>query len=187
MIQGQRGCGKTTLAQELIKNNNRLFIFDTLGEYEGSGVLFYEYSGVLDFWAKHHNDNFRIIFCPLNPNLVFPDICDLVYECGNMTFLVEEIDSFLTSAMPEYFLNIVQRGRHKNIELIGITQRPYTIPPLLRSQCKVLYSFCQREQRDIDWLKSFIGNDGEKIKNLKNFQYIIWENGHIEQKTTKKI
>jgi len=153
-------------------------------------VIFYDKVELLEFWKRHYKDRFKIIYQPLNPTEDFDDICDLVFECGNLCFLVEEIDSFLssnTSGLSNSFLNIIQRGRHKEIELIGISQRPYAIPPIVRSQCKELYSFCQKEPRDLEYLRGFIGNEAEQVKDLKNYEFIIWKNGKIDKSKTKKV
>jgi hypothetical protein len=104
-----------------------------------------------------------------------------------LCFCVEEIDSFISknpAGLDYSFLNIVQRGRHKNIELIAITQRPFAIPPILRSQTKVFYSFCQIEARDIDWYKNIYGDQAEELRNLKTFEYLSYDNGKVTREKT---
>lgn len=140
-------------------------------------------------WGKVHNGNYKLVYQPANPLDEFGDICELVYDCGDITFLVEEIDTFLSlnpAGLDRRFLNIVQRGRHRDIELIGITQRPYTMPAILRSQCKELYTFRQFEQRDIDWLRGILGHQADEVKNLKQFEYLHYSDGEITRGNTVK-
>lgn len=189
LIMGIRGTGKSTKVKEILSERKRVFIYDTLGEYT-SGVIIQDLATLSDVWLKVYDKNFKIIYQPINPVEDFSLICDLVFECGDMTFCIEEIDTFVPNnpqGLDFNFCNIVQRGRHKNIELIGITQRPYTIPPLLRSQCKRLISFRQFEQRDIDWIAAMIGGKAEEISDLKPFEYLEFDNGNINKGKTRKI
>lgn len=106
-----------------------------------------------------------------------------------MTFLCEEIDTFLShnaEALPEYFLHLVQRGRHRDIEMIGITQRPYAIPPILRSQAKEVYVFRQYEQRDVEFFRPILRERTDEITTLKDFEFLHWNGGKIEKGFTRK-
>lgn len=179
LIMGQRGSGKSYLAKHLIKDCRRLLIYDTLGEYN-IGIIIENLKEFKDFFLKVYNKNFRITYQPINPVNDFDIICDIVFETGDMTFLVEELDTFCSSQeISDNFANIIQRGRHKDINLIGITQRPYGIPRLITSQAKTIYSFIHREPRDLEYLKAFIGEEAEKIKDLKQYEFLKWDNGKI--------
>lgn len=189
LVIGQRGTGKSTIARQLIKDVKRLLIYDTLGRDYFDGVCIDNITTLNETWRKVYDKNFRIIYQPLNPREDFAYVCDLVFKCGDMTFLVEEIDTFVPldpRSIDSEFLMLVQRGRHQEIELIGITQRPYAIPAILRSQCKDLYTFYQFEQRDIEWLRGIIGNTAEEVPSLKQFEYFHWENGNINKGKTVK-
>lgn len=174
---GQRGSGKSYLAKSMLKNHNRYLIYDTLGEYE-QGVFFDNLDKLKEFWLKVYQDNFRLIYQPTIPRADFDEVCDLVYTCGDMMFLVEEIDCFCSAqdiSLP--FANITQRGRHRNITLIGVSQRPFGINRLVTSQAKEIYSFVHREPRDIEYLKFFIGSEAEKVRDLPRYHYLLWKGG----------
>jgi hypothetical protein len=179
LVLGQRGTGKSYLADYLISQYQRYIIFDTLGEYS-NGVVCDSLEQFKELFAKVYSGNFKIIYQPLNPAVDFDYLCDVVYSCGDLVFLVEEIDTFCTpQEISNNFANIIQRGRHKNITLIGVSQRPYGIHRLITSQAKTIYSFIHREPRDIDYLKAFIGDEAEKIKELKQYEFLKWDNGAI--------
>lgn len=187
LITGQRGSGKSTYGKHKLKEYSRIIIFDTLGEYSKFGVVCETLKELAEFWDSKKDGNFKIVYQPLNPFDDFPILCDLVFSCGDMCFYVEEIDTFLasnTQGLDVEFLNLVQRGRHKNVELIGITQRPYSIPPILRSQAKIFVCFKQTESRDIDYLKNIFGQEAEKIRNLETFEYLKYEEGIINHSKT---
>jgi len=186
LVFGKRGSGKSVLARSLIHNQNRYVIYDTLGEYT-AGVTICDLDTLKRFWLKVYQRNFRIVYQPLDPDAEFDAVCELVWECQDMTFLVEEIDQYcqLHRMSPE-MKNIVQRGRHRHIELIGVTQRPANIDRLLTSQTKEMYILSMTEPRDIAYFKDAInGNIEEKIEALEQYQYVHWQENEEELKIGK--
>lgn len=186
LIFGKRGSGKSYLADKLIEKESRLVVFDTLSEYTG-GVVFENREKFFDFWRSHYRRPYRLVYRPLNPDQEIEEIAGLVYAIGDITFVVEEIDCYCTSfQISESFAHVIQRGRHKNITLIGITQRPYGIHRLLTSQAKEIYIFNTNEPRDRDYLKTLLGQDVEnKLDQLKQYEYIFWQDGQDELKIGK--
>lgn len=180
VIIGKRGSGKSYLARKLIEREPRLLIFDTMSEYL-DGVVFdaEELQQFKAFWKHVYRRPFRLIYRPLVPEKEIDEIAELVYLLGNMTFVVEEVDCYCTAyQISDAFAHIIQRGRHKNITLIGITQRPYGIHRLLTSQAKELYIFSTSEPRDRDYLKSLLGQEVEaKLDALEQYQYVKWTDG----------
>jgi len=180
LIFGKRGSGKSYLAKKIIETEPRLVIFDTMSEYE-NGVVFgaETFDQCLGFWRRVYRQNFRIIYQPLNPDAEIERICQLVYNLGNCCFLVEEIDCYCsTHQISETFAAIVQRGRHKNITLVGITQRPYGIHRLLTRQAKEIYVFNTNEPRDREYLRILLGQEIEtKLDSLQQYQFVKWQDG----------
>jgi len=178
LIFGKRGSGKSVLAEKLCRNRERLLIYDTLGEYT-EGVIIRDLQELEDFWGKVYRGNFRIIYQPVDPENDFDPVCRLVYECGDLTFFVEELDRYSRPlALSRPLKNIVQDGRHQNIELIGVTQRPHGIDKLLTSQAKQMFIFNTTEPRDIDYFKDVVGYEVvKKIAALEEYQYVKWLDG----------
>lgn len=187
LILGIRGTGKSTLAKELIdKFDGTVIIYDTLCEHT-SGIICEDLQSFCLTWEKCYGKKVKIIYQPVDPEDEFGEVCELVYDCGNVLFLVEEVDTFLSlnpSGLDRRFLNIIQRGRHRDIEFIGVTQRPYTMPAILRSQCKELYTFRQFEQRDIEWLRQILGDRADEVKTLPQFEYVSFIDGSIDKGRT---
>lgn len=183
LIFGKRGTGKSYLAAKLIAEERRLLIYDTLSEYE-AGVIFgtEQADEFFEYWRHVYRRNFRLIYRPLNPQDEIDEIAELVFTLGDMTFLVEEVDCYCTSfQISDAFAHIIQRGRHKNITLIGVTQRPFGIHRLLTSQAKEIYVFGTNEPRDRDYLKLLLGEAiEEKLDQLKQYEYVHWQEGKQE-------
>ena len=179
LIFGKRGSGKSYLAQKLLEDEQRVLIFDTLSEYT-EGVVFEDYEEFTEFWRKIYQHPYQLIYRPLKPDEEIETIADLVYTIGNICFLVEEIDCYCTAyKIGESFAHVIQRGRHKNITLIGVTQRPFGIHRLLTSQAKEIYIFNTNEPRDLDYLRALLGQDiDKKLDELKQYEYIKWTDGN---------
>ena len=180
LIFGKRGSGKSYLANKLIENEPRLIMFDVMSEYE-NGVVFdvENYDLFLEFWRKVYCDRFRIIYRPIKPVEEIERIGELVYTLGECCFLIEEIDCYSSPyQISDNFAAIIQRGRHKNIRLIGITQRPFGIHRLLTSQAKEIYVFNTNEPRDREYLRILLGQEiDSKLDALKQYEYVHWQDG----------
>jgi len=181
LIFGKRGSGKSFLAKKLIAGHKRYLVFDTLGEYT-DGVVIESFDVLKLFWGSTYVKDFRIIYRPLNPESEFEKICDLVWSLGNMAFLVEEVDCFCKpQSICTPFASIIQRGRHRNITLIGVTQRPAGIARLLTSQAKQMCIFNTTEPRDVDYFRQVVGDClVERVTALKQYEYIEWLDGREE-------
>jgi len=187
LIFGKRGSGKSVLAEKLCRDLRRLLIYDTLGEYT-EGVIIRDLPALKDFWTKVYCGNFRIIYQPVDPEGDFDSVCRVVYECEDLTYLVEELDRYSRPlAMSRVFKNIVQDGRHQNIELIGVTQRPHGIDKLLTSQAKQMFIFNTTEPRDIDYFKDVVGYEVvKKIAALQEYEYVKWLDGNDQLEVGKE-
>lgn len=178
LIFGKRGSGKSYLAQKKLQQHRRYLVFDTLGEYS-DGVVIQSLAELSTFWQKVYRGSFRIIYQPLDPEAEFDQICSHVWLCENLTFLVEEVDRYARPlAMSVPFKGIIQRGRHKAITFIGVTQRPHGVDKLLTSQAKAMYIFNTTEPRDINYFKEVVGGEViEKFEQLKEYEFVKWQDG----------
>jgi len=192
LILGKSGSGKTTLCKKLIKDKERLIVFDTISEYREDktfeAVYINNIWAFLDYLSRNLNKKFRIVFDPEDPEEIiklgdgqqidlFDLTCKIIYEClSDVVFAVEEVANFISPAiMPKYFRKLIRYGRHSNISGYFTSQRPADISPHLRAQATVLISFKQHEPRDIQWLKAIIGEDAEKLKDLGKHKYRIFK------------
>ena len=183
LIIGKRGSGKSYLAQKMIADHRRLLVYDIMSEYTGGIVFGTEtHSEFCTFWLMSYKRNFRLIYRPIQPKKEIEDLASCVFALGNMTFVVEEIDSICTAYdLPETFSRLIARGRHRNITLIGVTPAPFGIHRDLTRQAKEIYVFNTKEPRDRDYLRTLLGQGIEaKLDALEQYQYVKWEDGKEE-------
>lgn len=180
LIIGKRGSGKSYLTKKLIAVHNRLLVYDIMSEY--TSCLVFEKETINEFrmfWGHVYKNDFRFAYRPIQPKQEIDYLAKLVFALGNMTFVVEEIDSICTAYdMPESFSRIIARGRHRNITLIGVTPAPFGIHRDLTRQAKEIYVFNTKEPRDRDYLRSLLGQEIEaKLDALGQYEYVKWEDG----------
>ena len=186
LVIGKRGSGKSVLVKHLIAEARRLVVYDVMSEYT-HGVCFEreDMDVLLSFWFRVFGGAFRIIYRPFRTELRKEDPKDIewlaraCFILGDITFVVEEIDAVCTAwVMPEWLSYCVQRGRHKNIELIGVTPAPFGINRDLTRQAKRICVFNTNEPKDIDYLAALMGSQVKSIvPALGEFEFMEWRDG----------
>ena len=69
--------------------------------------------------------------------------------------------------------HVYRLGRHKGIDIVSISQRFYSLPPIVRSQTDLFHVFQVTEKRDVEYLNGLVSqNVLNVIMNLKTFEYI---------------
>lgn len=195
LVIGKRGSGKSVLTKYLIRNDRRLVVYDIMSEYV-EGVVFdvhttAEYNkarlDVREFWRHVYRRSFRIIYRPLSVKFEILWLATAVFALGDLTFVIEEIDAVCTPFdIPEPMQAIIQRGRHKNIELIGVTPAPFGIHRDLTRQAKDIFIFRTSEPRDIQYLRQLLGDRIEpKLAALEQYEFVQWSDSHEELRMGK--
>lgn len=184
-IYGESGSGKTAWTEEvLLANKKRLLILDTLCKDYGNpefcqankiayDLVTYDVREALDFLASHEEGDFRIVArCPsdalqLLKVFVYNDADKraLLTDC---TLAIEEISLLMDSTkIPDELADIIVRGRHSRINLVGIAQVPTAqTHPLYRSQLNYLVSFRQTGKNAIQFFQDY-DEEAEKLRDLE--------------------
>ena len=171
-ILGKKGGGKTSLAASFTNSLTRLIIFDYNREYE-KGLIVTNPVTLSKELQKYYESAFRIIYRPDDTLLIdehFDGFARIAYAMSNYTLVIEEIDLVTTAGfMPDGLHKIINYGRHKGIDLIGLSRRAFKVPRDLTSNSdKVMIAGPLNEPRDIKYLADFMDSaDAEKVKTLK--------------------
>lgn len=177
LIVGKTGSGKTVKCLNLIRETERIIIFDTQNKDYTDGVMFYDLSELRMFWLKVYRKRFRLIYRPLDPLIEFIEICHLAFTCGNLTLVAEELPSLCNvSWLSTEFRKIIFRGRDRGIHFISLMQRPIGIHRDITSQASEIYIFNIDEPGDVKYFANRIGlRIEERIKQLKPYEYLHWQ------------
>jgi len=175
VVFGKRGSGKTLLAGNLVQRLDcgRVLYYDSNGHDYSDGVVCEGVPALRQYWRRVVDGDFSIVFRSITPREDFGEVCALVMACGDMVFVVDEVDMYFDDGKPcEAFADVIRRGRHEDIELIGITQRPCAMGEI-RSMAQELYLFDTHEPSDLSYYRqSFSEAIVEAIKQLKQFEYV---------------
>lgn len=179
LVLGKRGSGKSFRLRDLLRQEPRFVLYNTLGE-----PTYGEFPCVGSFPALLSSLSSRSAILRLNyvwdgrldRERDFEFVCQAVYEAGNVVFAVDEIDLFCSGVfVPRHLDRIVSLGRHRNIKLYCATRRPKEIPPLIRAQAGTVISFRQTEPLDLEWCKQVMGDDAENLPTLRQFEPFVWD------------
>ena len=174
-IVGKRGRGKTSLAAEIIasQRRDRIWIYDYMAEFQGFAI-----------------DNFIEVVVPQNEgfeqfsNRVWAETPDpdVDPKTGLTTppkfstlVILDEVSSYGRIGANDHpcLGHFYRLGRHKSIDLISISQRFYSLPPIVRSQTDIFHVFQITEPRDVLYLNRLVSPQVlSTIQRLGNFQYI---------------
>lgn len=169
-IIGRKGSGKSFYANRISYDLERVIIADSLNEYKG-GHIFLSYDEFsLRIFDLIERKKFRII-CKFSLTDDYDQLFDICFKFYNFTLLIDEADLYGSShvIMPT-FRRLISYGRHRAINLILISRRPYDLHPLIRSQTDEWIIFKTTEERDLGFIAD-LGIDPEKISHLKLYEY----------------
>ena len=193
LVCGRTGTGKSYLLKQLTRDADRLIVYGPKREeHDWSGVYFdgMEPQGLKGFaWWFYHTVNtcrrFRIVYRPADLFDIheFDVVANLVYACGNVVFVCEELMTYTTERNIEQgFKRLLVAGRTRGITCYMVTQRPFKIPREVTSQAREAYIFATHEPTDLDYCRQTFGIELIlKLDQLKEYEHVHWiETGHVE-------
>ena len=174
-IVGKRGRGKTSLAAEIIasQRRDRIWIYDYMAEFQGFAIKdFIEVlvPGQISF------EEFSNRVWSETPEPTTDPKTGLVTPPKFSTLVVlDEVSSYGRIGANDHpcLGHFYRLGRHKSIDLVSISQRFYSLPPIVRSQTDVFHVFQITEPRDTQYLNRLVSPSTlQTILRLEKFQYI---------------
>ena len=171
-VSGQRGSGKTYWVKDHLKGLTRYLLYDTMGEYE-SGPHFEEIEELIDFLVPYENGGgfFEVVFDPIEHS-DFETFCEVALALGNVYVVIEEIDQFATPYQtPIALQKMIKYGRHRGVNVLGVSRRPSEVSRLFTSQTTRFIIFRMFEPRDITYYKSIIGPVADCLNQINNYDF----------------
>ena len=208
-IYGVRGQGKSTLAKQLVKDMDRVLVFDPQGEY--AYLPGFKKVAWGDMAREMAKPKFRLSYKPARGSApeALHKICDKILHIREpyaewmakgkpgdppslqMTLVVEEMSvSYPVEKLPADLwgmTEMVERGRHSGVEVIGLTQRPASISTKFRGNCEEFSVFRLDLVNDVDAVCTYVGKEyRQAIRQLSVGHYLRVSSGHVTPKRTQK-
>ena len=196
-VSGRTGTGKSHLVKRAIAEVPRLLVY--LPKREDHGYRGVHFDGMIDGdrrlmleWWRHceqHGRRFRLVYRPRDAwdFTEFDEICGLIYACGDVHFVCEEVSAYVTPSIfkrTDYalrFKTLIQAGRTRGITTWLLNQRPTGIPVELKSEARLAYLFHSNEPADVEYIANKFGvAAAEKLAALGEHEYVHWtETGEV--------
>lgn len=181
LIFGKTGSGKSTLARDIIDRFDRVIIFDTRQEY--GGIVLESFAEFIDFFRMDPPE-FRVS-CRFSSPVSFTYAAKAAFEIGDCLVVLEEADNYLKASSvsdpDDPVVQLVTRGRHAEISILAITQRPHLVAITLRGMATTVYTFggSLMEPRDLAYLAQW-GFDPEAVSALPRFEYLTVKDANYD-------
>lgn len=179
---GRKGSGKSTKAREILQQINRLFIYDTMGEHRWCPDSFEELDAAVIYLmeSRAYEGGFMARYVPEadDEEADFSEVCNVVYEQGNMMFAIEEVAMLGCSPnhSPKKFKRLMRLGRHRNVDMLYTTQRLEEIPVSLRSATDVFILFSHTEPLALKAIAERCGDDiASKVAAFEGHEFLVYD------------
>lgn len=172
-IWGMRGSGKTTRARELARTRARVVAFDPLQEW-ATFPGFRTCTTLRELLAalKRSWRQFRLAYVPAPGQLPaqLHGVAAVLWQaqapypaCPPLTLVVDELDQTYPAhklpAQLDGMTTLVLRGRHRGVEVLGISQRPALVSLSFRGNCALQYVLPLAAQQDRAAVLALIGRE----------------------------
>ena len=168
--------GKTTLAQEIVVDEDRVFILDLMGGYEKdrhgkplADVVWGRDASIEAMLEASQTRRFKLALRCIEQYEML-DVLEMAWEVENTLVVIEET-SFLCSPtyLPPQLARLVRYGRHREISQLYIARRPSEIHRDLTAQSDAIVTFQQKETRDLAYLQAS-GFDPARVVGLPPYR-----------------
>jgi len=173
LVYGMTGMGKTRWTRSFLKSQSRVFVMDTQVEHDG--ILFNDLGDMIEHVMTYRTFRVRTEFVP-----DFDMLCKIAYAAGRCWLVIEETQRILPASRmepPAAFLDIIYRGRHKQVNVLMVSQRPSTVHIAARSQWTRIITFRQTEPADVAWITNVSGFDVNPLTLPQSHYFDITPNG----------
>lgn len=186
-IISRKGAGKSVLMQYLILTNPRsCVIFDpteSLQPFKNRIFFNYERFGAIGFKKLLNHIGTRLysqkIDIVINKCLEPEEVLEILYyspKIRGIGIVIDEIDLYYSAQMSQKstLYAILNIGRHKSFDFVGVCRRPANCPRALTSQSDYIYlGIHNQEPNDLKYLQTFIRNNALKCYNsLKLYDFL---------------
>jgi hypothetical protein len=173
-IFGRKGGGKTFLAKEIAETEPRVIAIDNMGQFSNIQVVSGFDSCIKAIQSCQNLETFRFALQTTSEQEDLA-LIDLAYYLDKFTIIIDETSKYVSSSyLPREFEQLIRYGRHGAINQVYMSRRPAEIHRELSSQSDVIVSFHQFEERDVQYLRNFMGDDADMTRHLGQYEILTY-------------
>jgi hypothetical protein len=180
-VCGRKGTGKSVTARRILQRQDRVFVADQM--FEHSWVpqhnTFDDLDEVEEFfeWAAVQRYCCASYIPKGDLKEDMEELCQIVYEHGNVVFGIEEVASLCgANFLPPALSRITRLGRHQSLSVVYTTQRAGEISRALTAATDIFVLFHCAEPRDLACIAERCGNQiAEKVARLPLHDYVVFD------------
>lgn len=191
-VYGRRGSGKSYLVKKMLRDYSRIIVFDPMAEYgarRGWKTVHSPdelHTSIIKGWKK----GFKISFvAEQNYQKELHILSSYLWEAqksarNKILLVVEEMNmGYPPQIKADYygFPKLIMQGRHRGVEIIGVTQRPAAVNVNFRSNCASEHFFPLSDEVDIGLVRQKVGREKLKeYRSMKPYFHMKTQNGSVE-------
>lgn len=175
---GARGMGKSAAVKAWLAERPpaRLMIWDTMDEYAEQAELAPRLERILEL-AGAGRGGFAVRYVPRGTDqdlaLRFGAFCSIAYAAGDLVMIVEELQRVTRpSWAPAAWSDCTLRGRHRDLSIIGLSQRPASVDKNFFSNATRIRTGRLNFADDVACMANVLGVDRAEISGLAPLAYI---------------
>jgi hypothetical protein len=180
-ICGRKGAGKSVTAHRILQRPGRVFVADQM--FDHTWVPQHNTFGGLDEvedffeWAEEQRHCLGSFIPQGDLKDEMEELCQIVYEHGNVVFGIEEVASPCGSNfLPPALSKITRLGRHQSLSVVYTTQRAGEISRALTAATDIFVLFHCAEPRDLAAIAERCGNRiTEKVASLSMHDSVVFD------------
>lgn len=186
-IAGRTGTGKTYLAKYLLKDANRLVVFDGKGTLKDWNTK--DWNDQTKRELQKGNDTRIRVRVPIGtPKQIIDELDETfkqIYLAENCIVYLDEIFSIASAfTIPPYLIALYTRGRELDLGVWTATQRPSNIPLFAMSEADWYIMFRLQMATDIEKMSKQMGAKVLKRKPVKH-DFWVYNNSWNEPSYVK--
>lgn len=177
LILGMSRCGKSFLGRMCMDNYPRVLIIDIMNEYSGLPTVRSIPALIKALRANANKKEFELVYqfglSEKNKIETFNQICQIVFYFKNIHLCIEECDSYCTvQKIPEWWANLLRRGRHHNVSLTMSTQTPSNLNKMCVKQAEQIFIGMLKEQNDLNYASNLMMGDRDGLLELRPREFL---------------